>query len=83
MATSVETGNLVGQMTFVRENDHLIRVDHTLVESEYEGQGVAGKLVTYMLDYAQQKQYRVIPECSYVHVYFERHADDVAEVWAR
>lgn len=83
VATSVETGDLVGQMTFVQENDHLIRVDHTLVESEYEGQGVAGKLTRHMIDYAHQKQLRVIPECSYVQVYFERHTEDVNEIWAR
>ena len=78
VATSVETGDLVGQMTFSLEAK-VMTVPHTYVE----GQGVAGKLTAFMIDYAKKKGYQVVPECSYVAVYFERHQDLVEGIWER
>ncbi|MCF0155048.1 MAG: N-acetyltransferase [Veillonella sp.] len=83
VATSKEDGNLAGQMSFAINNEHLITLKHTLVEGDYEGQGVAGKMADFLVGYARKHQYRVIAECSYVHAYFEKHSDEVADVWAR
>ncbi len=82
VATSVETGDLVGQMAFSLDTK-VMTVPHTYVEPDYEGQGVAGKLTAFMIDYAKKKGYQVVPECSYVAVYFERHQDLVEGIWQR
>ncbi|MFD1545482.1 GNAT family N-acetyltransferase [Nonomuraea guangzhouensis] len=46
---------------------------HTEVRPEYEGQGLAGKLVGHALDASRDTGLRVVPLCPYVAKYIERH----------
>ena len=46
---------------------------HTEVLPEYEGQGLAGKLVGHALDASRDTGLRVVPLCPYVAKYIERH----------
>lgn len=61
----VEYKTAPGQITFV----------HTEVPKELSGQGIAQKLVTTALDHARSKKLRVVPLCSYVATYIERHPE--------
>lgn len=46
---------------------------HTGVPSAYRGQGLAARLVEAGLGWAQEQGLKVVPACSYVAVYIERH----------
>lgn len=46
---------------------------HTFVPPELRGRGVAEKLVRAALEYARTERLRVVPACSYVAAYIERH----------
>ncbi len=46
---------------------------HTGVPSAYRGQGLAAQLVEAGLSWAQEQGLKVVPACSYVAVYIERH----------
>ncbi|WP_219470708.1 GNAT family N-acetyltransferase [Nonomuraea rhizosphaerae] len=46
---------------------------HTEVLDAYEGQGLAGKIVSYALDMSRDTGLRVVPLCPYVAEYIERH----------
>jgi len=52
-----------------------IVMTHTEVSPEHEGQGLAGKLVGHALDAARDAGLQVVPRCSYVASYIERHPD--------
>ena len=40
-------------------------IDHTFVSDELRGQGIAGKLVDRMVNYAREEGKKIIPECTY------------------
>lgn len=51
---------------------HLV---HTEVPPQHEGRGLAGALVRAALDYARAAGVKVLPRCSYVHSYMQRHPE--------
>ncbi|HWL17766.1 MAG TPA: GNAT family N-acetyltransferase [Opitutus sp.] len=53
------------------EGDRMI-FTHTYVPTELRGRGVAQKLVRTALEFAREKNYKVVPQCSYVAVFIER-----------
>ncbi len=53
----------------------VITFTHTGVPSAIEGRGIAGKLVQRGLNYAREEGLKVIPACSYVVRYIERHPE--------
>ena len=48
---------------------------HTGVPTAVGGRGIAAELVRVALEWAEQKDYRVEPSCSYVEVYMRRHPE--------
>lgn len=52
-----------------------ITFTHTFVPPELRGRGVAEKLVRAALTWAKDEKRRVIPACSYVARFIERHAE--------
>jgi len=70
-----ETENAVGELTFlVKENAQMI-INHTGVNPNLRGQGLAEKLVLEAVAYARQHKYKILPFCSYVSVYIGRHPE--------
>lgn len=51
-------------------------VDHTFTPPAMRGKGVAGKLVRKVISFARENELKIIPTCSYVVTYFERHPED-------
>jgi len=48
---------------------------HTGVPPAYQGQGLAARLVEAGLQWAREQGLKVVPACSYVHVYIQRHPE--------
>ncbi len=53
--------------------DNVVDLYSTFTQPELRGKGVAGKLVKYALEHAKENNLKVIPTCSYVRGYIERH----------
>lgn len=53
---------------------------HTVVESAYEGQGLGSKLVRGALDQARAQGHAVLPHCTFVRSYVDRHRDDYLDL---
>lgn len=54
-------------------------LDHTFVDENYGGQGIAGKLVEELVKQAKEKQVKIIPVCSFAKKEFGR-KEEYAEV---
>lgn len=48
---------------------------HTVVPPEIEGRGVASKLIRGALDAARDRGLKVVPQCTFVRAYMERHPE--------
>ena len=66
-----------GEIAFAayRLHGRTIMFTHTEVPAALQGQGVGGRLVGAMLDDARRRGLRVVPACSFVAGYIERHPD--------
>jgi len=68
-------GGGTATLRFRRLDDRTLDYASTVVPPEARGQGIAGKLVRYALDWAREKGYKVVPGCSYVEAWIARHPD--------
>lgn len=48
---------------------------HTVVPEEKQGLGIAGQLTKYVLDYAREKDLKLIIYCPYVAAYLKKHPE--------
>jgi hypothetical protein len=67
-------GERVGLVTY-RDDGGIRTFVHTEVQPDHEGQGLAGQLVGHALDETRTAGLRVVPECSYVSAFIERHPE--------
>ncbi|MBN8848909.1 MAG: N-acetyltransferase [Sphingomonas sp. 67-36] len=54
------------------EGDRIV-FTHTLVPKALEGRGIGSKLIRAALDSARDQGLKVVPQCSFVRAYIERH----------
>lgn len=66
----------LSKLDYMEDKDTVLMM-HVGVHPEHRGQGVAGKLTQVALEYARGKSLRVIPMCSYVRAYINRHPEFV------
>ena len=69
-----ENNKEVGELTFMLKEKQML-INHTGVNPELRGQGLAEKLVLEAVDYARKNQLKIIPFCSYVSVYVGKHPE--------
>jgi predicted GNAT family acetyltransferase len=68
-------------VTYLLEGE-TITFTHTIVPEALEGRGVGSKLVQGALDEARQRGLKVVPACSFVKNYIEKH-DEYRDLLAR
>ena len=59
---------------YIRDGD-TITFTHTIVPPALEGRGLGSRLVEAALDNARAKGLRVVPQCSFVAAYIDRHPE--------
>jgi predicted GNAT family acetyltransferase len=70
----VTVGGLTGLITYVRFPDRIV-YNHTEVPPALEGRGLAAKLAKTALDFARDNHLLVVPNCSYVASYIQKHPE--------
>lgn len=58
-----------------RLGDGRITFTHTVVPPELEGRGIASALIRTALASARERGLKVVPHCSFVAAYIDRHPD--------
>ena len=61
-------------VTYVVEGERMT-LTHTIVPPEIEGRGVGSRLVHGALDAVRERGLKVVPQCSFVRGYIERHEE--------
>lgn len=61
-------------------SDHRLRLVHTEVADQREGEGLGSALVRTALADAEQRGLAVVPECDFVKGWLERHPDRADEL---
>ena len=63
------------ELTYRNAGEGRIVADHTLVPGAMRGQGVAAQLVDRLIADARDRNWKIVPACSYVAAAFKRHPD--------
>lgn len=61
----------IGESTFSKSSTFWI-IDHTFVEDEYGGQGIASKLVAEVVEQARNNNLKIMPLCPYAKKEFDK-----------
>lgn len=61
-------------LSYTRAGDHVV-FDHTSVPPELRGHGIAAELTRAALEHAREHHWRIVPACSYVATYINRHPE--------
>jgi uncharacterized protein len=69
------------KINYSRPSEKLIELIHTEVPEENRGQGLAEELAKFALNYAREKDLKVIPSCRFVNAYIKRHQEYQDLVW--
>jgi hypothetical protein len=78
---AMENETEAGKVTFVWAGEDKIILDHTEVESEFSGQGVGKKMVMAAVEFAREKNLKIIPLCPYAKSVFDKDPE-IADVRA-
>ena len=70
----LQEGGATGFLTYI-ERDGSIVFTHTIVPPELEGRGIGGRIVAEGLGWARERGLQVVPQCSFVQGYIERHPE--------
>ena len=60
------------EMTYSHAGDDKIIIDHTEVDGSLKGQGVGYKLVEASVNYARDKQIKILPLCPFANAVFKK-----------
>ena len=55
--------------------ENVLNLIHTYVPDALRGKGIAGEVLKAALTYAEENELKIIPSCSYVAAYIQRHKE--------
>ncbi len=70
-----EEGKTIAELTYVYGGEGKIAINHTFVEPEYRGKGLAEKVMLEAIKYSKEQNYKIIPVCSFAVTFFKRHEE--------
>ena len=72
---ALEDDKQAGKMTYTWAGDSKFIIDHTEVNTEFNGKGVGKKLVIAAVEYARANNLKIIPLCPFAKSVFDKTAD--------
>jgi predicted GNAT family acetyltransferase len=68
-----ENGRILAEITFPELEPGIYTIDHTYVNDDLRGQGIAAELVQMAVDQIREQGGKVRATCSYASVWLEQH----------
>lgn len=72
---AIESDVEAGNMTYVWAGDNKIIIDHTGVKEEFNGKGVGKKLLMAAVNFAREKNIKIMPLCPFAKASFEKNSE--------
>ncbi|RMB56099.1 N-acetyltransferase [Dokdonia sinensis] len=66
---------VISELTYIKNSDTHITIDHTETKIPEEGKGLASKLVAHTVAYARKNNLKIEPLCPFAEVQFDRHPE--------
>ena len=82
-AQAFDGENKAGFCQYQEKGDNTWEIIHTVVDSNYQGQGLAGKLLDEVCRSALKEGVKIIPTCSYAVKKFDQEVDKYGDLDAR
>ena len=76
----VQLGEQIAMVEYYIAGNNIV-FTHTEVPRDYEGRGIASRMVKVALDYAVEAGYKIQPLCPVVKLYVERHPEYQPHSW--
>jgi uncharacterized protein len=70
----LEDGRVAGYAHY-RAGEPAYVFDHTVVEDEFEGQGIGSRLADGVVAHAREQGLRIVPQCSFIRAHLARHPE--------
>lgn len=68
----LENGIEAGEMTYTWAGESKFIIDHTGVNSGFEGKGIAKQLVAAGVEFARENKLKIIPLCTFAKSQFDK-----------
>lgn len=65
----------VAFVSFRFKDEKTLVIEHTVVDENLQGQGIASKLLQIFVEEYENKGLKIIPECSYAQKWFSKHTE--------
>ena len=65
----------LAEMTFVISDENIIKIEHTLITEELNGQGIGKLLLKELVDWARGENKKIIPLCPYAKAQMEKNKE--------
>lgn len=70
-----QNGDIIAELTYTRQDNGILTLDHTETDPAMKGKGLAKKLVEYSVEFARKEKIKIDPLCEYAAKLFERHQE--------
>lgn len=75
-----ESNQLLAETTFVLKNKKEVVIDHTYVNPDLRGQGVAGKMMEAIAEYLRENKLKATATCSYALIWLKKHSETYSDI---
>ena len=82
-AQALDGENKAGFCQYEEKTDGTWAITHTVVDGNYQGRGLAGKLLDEVCQAARKENVKIIPICSYAVKKFDQEPEKYGDVDAR
>lgn len=64
---------IIGELTYHKNGENVLTIDHTEVKREMENQGIGSSLIKKSVEYARENDLKIHPLCPFAEVQFDMH----------
>ena len=68
------------ELTYSKNGDYRIILDHTEVNENFKGKGLGKQLVFHAVEYAREKNLKILPLCPFARALFLKFKDELSDV---